>query len=82
MMMTTTLHAGIAYMLRQGADLSKFRTALASRFGVNLEEVDAAIAAAGPTRIVNAETVAQERLAEERRYRHTSAYRRFHHEED
>lgn len=77
----TKLESAITQMRQQGADLSKFRAALASYCGVDISVVDAAIAAAGPSRVVSHEQVARERLAEDRRRRHTAAYRQWNGEE-
>jgi hypothetical protein len=84
--MTSTLTAAIADLLQQGTsdDLPRFRTALARVTGASLADVDAAIAAAGPGRVVDAEIVAQERLAADRRAArtHRAAYRAWQHEEE
>ena len=72
----------IRAILTQGGDPAQYRSGLASRSGLTVEAIDALIAAAGPARIVDAETVAQERLAEDRRLARTSAYRTYQHEEE
>jgi len=68
------LAADVRAILQSGLDPVAYRRALAAARGVDVSEVDAVIAAVGGTpRQVSAETVAQERLAEERR--HDAAWR-------
>jgi hypothetical protein len=82
---TLTPTQAIHEIKRQGGDPIRYRLALAERFRVSVEIIDAAIAAAGSTPCaVDEETVAQERLSDERRYAKTNRadYRRWNHEEE
>lgn len=79
-----TIEATIQTMLAQGADPTKFRKFLATRFSVSLEVVDAQIAQAGQPRTVSAAVVAEARLSAERSYArtHRAAWRAHNHEEE
>ena len=88
--MTKTLTAAdriaddIRTILNQGGDPRRYRDGLAELRRVPVETIDAAIAAIGGSpRIVDEETVAQERLADDRRMArtHRAAYREYQHEE-
>lgn len=76
------LKDAVAAIIHQGGDPARYRMGLAERFGAPIAVVDAAISEAGPLRRVDAETVAQERLAEERRLQGTPAHRAWSHEEE
>ena len=80
------LEADVRAILHQGGDLSIYRVSLASMRGVSLDVVDAAIAAVGDTtpRHIDPESLAQERLADDRRAarEYRAAWRAFNHEEE
>ena len=75
----------IRAILHQAGDPRQYREGLATRHRVSVDIIDAAIAEVGGSpRVVDEETVAQERLADERRLArtHRAAYRESQHEED
>lgn len=84
MSQTLTPQSAVKAILNQGQDPTTFRKGLAERFGITVEEMDAIIAQSGPVRQVSAETVAQERLAEDRRQARANraAWRAYNHEEE
>jgi hypothetical protein len=74
----------IEKILSRGGDPTKFRKNMAQMYRLTVEEVDVLIAAAGPTRDVDPEAAAQDRLAEERREARANraAWRAHNHEEE
>ena len=82
---SSRIEADVRAILNQGGDPAVYRTGLASMRGVTLDEVDAAIAAVGGTpRTIHPESLAQERLADDRRAtkQNSPAWREANHEED
>jgi hypothetical protein len=83
-MTTAKIQAEVANLLAQGADPMKFRNGIAGRTGSTVEEVTAVIAAAGAPAAIDAEVVAQNRLAQERKLtsQDPAGARSFNHEEE
>lgn len=80
--MRSKAEAAVKAVLAQGGDPRAYRLGLAAHAGVAVEVIDEIIATAGAPRVVDAETVAQERLAEDRRMaRSVAAIARNHEEE-
>jgi len=71
-------------ILDQGGDPRQYRATMIDKYGVTEAEMDAILAHAGQPRQVHPETVAQDRLAADRRtaQTHRAAYRAYQHEED
>lgn len=80
----TKIEKDIEAILKQGQDPKAFRQGLAKMHGVSVTEIDALIGQAGQVRVVDAETVAVERLHQDAidAKAHPAAYRRYEHEED
>ncbi len=73
----------VAKILSTGSDPAAYKRGIAENTGCTVAEVEAMIANGGKLRTVDAETVAQERLAEDRAYarQHPAAWRASQHEE-
>lgn len=81
-MNNTRIEADIRSILSQGRNPVEYANGLAAVRGVSREVVEAAIAAvAGTPRVVDAETVAQERLVADRRM-HPVSRLSYNHEQE
>jgi len=80
---TTRIVADLRAIIRQGGDPAIYAASLAARHGVPVETIRA-LAQGMTLRTVDAETVAQERLADDRESarRPTVAWRAYQHDED
>ena len=83
--MASKIEADVKAILNQGHDPVGYRQGLASRHGVSVDVIDAAIATVGGApRDVDPEDLALERMMDDRRMarENPAAYRAYNHEED
>jgi len=78
-----TLQHAVAQVLRQGGNPALYRDGLAAFTGATLAEIDSVIAQAGSPQNLDSETVALDRLDDDRRNatRYPDAYKAWNHEE-